>query len=355
LLLWAFLIYYIVVQAQYLASKPTSTSLTREPQSPYVFPAISMCLTTLNSTKAEQFLREASGIGPVLNGSTGMACSAGLGNPNDDIPEDGACGGREIQWIDFPFTVLPTICVTFNTPPLFSSTIAGASLTIAGRFPQMGTADLITYSLDAPNQPLTFPILNSAASKGVLTKVLFQEKQTKLIKDCDPNNQAACQISFQQKCVESLCNCQYPEPNNPITIPGSCELAFRSGECPIRQPIFPCQSAGGTCTLLDACNPEETCPNPSCEASTFTLTPSFREIASPDNADLFVMSFVLASNEIEIAQETLIYNTLQFLSSILGLLAGLLGFSVVTIFEFCDNGFSLGRKKRAAAHAGKMA
>jgi hypothetical protein len=32
LLLWAFLIYYIVVQAQYLASKPTSTSLTREPQ-----------------------------------------------------------------------------------------------------------------------------------------------------------------------------------------------------------------------------------------------------------------------------------------------------------------------------------
>ena len=65
--------------------------------------------------------------------------------------------------------------------------------------------------------------------------------------------------------------------------------------------------------------------------------------------EVLAISFTLSTTEIEVAQEVLIYSGWQFVGGILGFMAGLLGFSVVTCCEFCDNGLTLRRKRKEAA------
>ncbi|KAI9009182.1 hypothetical protein DFJ74DRAFT_354864 [Hyaloraphidium curvatum] len=365
LVLWGLFIAYVVIQAMYLASRPTSTSVGKERRSPFPFPGFAVCLSTLNATKAKEFVAvPTGGIQGLVNGtSSGMACVAGLGSLGEDIPAEGTCGPVVTQWVDFPFTILPTVCRIFNTGDSgFAPITPGASLSIAGRFPSYGEFDLISYGIVNAEYPATEPLLNNVVSRGVLYRILLSLEETTLIKDCTdaPGGQSACRINFQQQCVEKNCNCRYPTAENggfdPDAVPGSCERAFLEGRCPTKQPIYPCQSGSGRCTLFEACDPEQACPLPSCVQQRWPVVSSLRPVQALVGArETFILSFTLGSLDVETFVETSIYNGWAFLSGILGLLAGLLGFSVATCCEFCDNTAALNRKKRKAREEAKEA
>lgn len=133
-----------------------------------MFPAVAVCLTTLNSTKATEFVTLApEGVRGVLNGtSNGIACVAGIGSSEDDVPNDGTCGGRTIQWIDFPFSVLPVICNVFNVDGLVTTNSPGGTVTIVGRFPGFRDQDLFSFSLTSQDAINIVPILDASATKG---------------------------------------------------------------------------------------------------------------------------------------------------------------------------------------------
>lgn len=207
-----------------------------------------------------------------------------------------------------------------------------------------------------------FQTNQTLAGLPVLTKVLFSQQTTSLIKGCNATgSQVSCKAAYHQSCVERLCNCKYPS-SRPETIPGNCEDAFLNGTCPVKSPVFPCPPGhgrpGSNCTLLQACNPDAACPLPSCTSSSFPMSTSLRPVPNAvGGRDLFTLSITLASTEVELAQEVAVYTGWQYFTGILAFMAGLLGFSVVTCCEFWDNGFMLRRKRRekAARDAAKEA
>ncbi len=162
------LLVYLVYTIQILVARPTSTDLTRVAQDPFIFPAVAVCLTTLNSTKATAFLTMApGGVRGLLNGTaSGIACAAGIGSVDSEVPQDSTCGGRGVQWIDFPFSLLPSVCNIFNIDSLVTSNSPGATLSVVGRFPDFGESDLFSFSLSPQDDINIVPILGAAATKG---------------------------------------------------------------------------------------------------------------------------------------------------------------------------------------------
>lgn len=359
---------YLIYTARYLASKPTSTEVNKEPRIPFPLPAIALCLRTLNSTLAREFVTPAAGgLQSIVQGNvTGMACFRGLTTSSEDLPDaDGTCGSVTTKWIDYPFTVLPTVCRIFNDGSVtdgenvVQANTVGATFTIVGRFPDFSEADFLSFDLTNPYTPAIIPLLSNSISRGALYRVLYSMEESNLIKDCSDANggQVACQTYHQQQCVEKLCNCKYPDADNPDLIPGSCEASFLAGNCPLKSPVFPCPNGTATgCTLLQSCDPTQQCPWPSCTTNAFPFTSSARVMpARFGGRDSFAISFILTTTDVEVFQQTIIYSGWQFFSGMMGLLSGLLGFSIVTCCEFWDNCYGLRAKKRAAAKEAKAA
>ncbi|KAI9009062.1 hypothetical protein DFJ74DRAFT_686730 [Hyaloraphidium curvatum] len=225
---WAFLwltafslfVTYLVLQTEYLASFPTSTLITQVFVSPTPFPAVSVCISSLNRTTVAAFLRPPRGstvleqVADIFNGS-GVACFYGLHTARQllryEIPSDGSgCSARStVSFVDYPFAWSPTLCIT--TPGDLVADQPGYTLTIVGRVPGLGVLDQLTYGIrqaDAQFQPMLANLL----STGIHTRERFHIGTTRNIRNCDPQpgGQPKCLADFQQQCVEKACSCRYP-------------------------------------------------------------------------------------------------------------------------------------------------
>ncbi|KAI9009069.1 hypothetical protein DFJ74DRAFT_686740 [Hyaloraphidium curvatum] len=348
---------YLVLQTEYLASFPTSTLITQVFVLPTPFPAVSVCISSLNRTTVAAFLRPPRGstvleqIADIFN-SSGVACFYGLHTAHQllryEIPSNGSgCSARStVSFVDYPFAWSPTLCIT--TPGDLVADHPGYTLTIVGRVPGLGVLDQLTYGIrqaDAQFQPMLANLL----STGIHTRERFHIGITRNIRNCDPQpgGQPKCLADFQQQCVEKACSCGYPAVAGNVSLsdlveqlPGSCADKYLNGTCAMAQHGFPCPLwiPGTNCTLSQLCGPDaaqRACPYPSCDETAFPSASSFAPLDAGELAALgvdagaasgaFLLSVVLESQMVSRVDEEPAYTPLSYFGSVGGMVGPTLG------------------------------
>ncbi|KAI9024648.1 Amiloride-sensitive sodium channel-domain-containing protein [Hyaloraphidium curvatum] len=365
---------YLVLQSMYLAESPTSTLITQEVVSPMPFPAVSICLSSLNTSLIRAFVRPIPPGPPqqqleTLLNSSGVLCYFGwrtlrqLWNSDYSLGTQSCRENATLTWADYPFASSPTLCIT--TPPGLLAEQPGVSLRFIGRLPFLEPFDTVTYSLRTPESQIE-PLLSNFVVFGANTRVRFQTTISKSLKECDPNpgGQPVCFSRFQQQCIERACDCKYPviepgmaEEDLAAQLPGSCASKNREGTCTYHDPIFPCPDSKKhrNCTLQTLCGPTESkkaCPLPSCEETDYpqvaSLSPisetTFEDVANGTAGTLFVLSVLLETQTVTLIEETEAYTVLSYLGAVGGMMGLLLGFSVLTILEWFEGCFHIGTK-----------
>ncbi|KAI9024864.1 hypothetical protein DFJ74DRAFT_666459 [Hyaloraphidium curvatum] len=391
LLLWlaavALFITYFVLQTQYLVSDPTSTLITQEFVSPTPFPAVSVCLSTLDPDSVRSFVNVVSGISPEeqlvnLFNSSGILCFYGNRTPRQLANSDYVTGSErcrsdgQLSFIDYPFASSPTLCFTTPANGSIAATQPGYSMIVVGRLPGLATFDSITYAIRKPEEQYS-PLLANLLTLELTTRVRFSISRSTIINNCDsrPGGQSRCFATFQQSCIEQACSCSYPTINTtngadlPSQLPGSCASKNLNGTCNFTQYPYPCRPpySGSNCTLLQACGPEAAkaaCPLPSCEEYEFPQTASTKPItaamlnATVNGAQIngtaavdgtFILSVVLNDQMVTRIDETHAYTPLTYFGSVGGMMGLLLGFSVLTILEWIEGCWIIGKRVERAA------
>lgn len=385
LLSFSLFVGYLVLQSQYLMSSPTSTLITEEFVTPMVFPAVSVCLSTIvpDSIKAFIKLNPGNNIREQLESlfnTSGILCYYTMRNVRQlwnleytDETKDCRVHSR-LEWIDYPFATSPTLCLSTGNQTLESQS-AGSQILLIGKLPNLDTFDSITYSIKRTEDQFQ-PLLANFLTLGLQTRVRFSTSYTTSIKECDdrPGGQPKCMSDFQQRCVERVCNCTYPVITDPIAsdlaeqLPGSCAAKHRLGLCNYDKNIFPCApgnpkiKVANVCNLNDLCGSAralEACPLPSCEQTGFPQVASSRPLSSgvlngtglnSSGAEgIFILQAVLNSQTVTYIREESAYTPLMYFGAVGGMMGLLLGFSMLTIMEWIEGCFKIGRKVQHVA------
>jgi len=248
----------------------------------------------------------------------------------------------------------PTLCLTTNNTDLFAKQ-TGVQMTFVGKLPTLTPFDSITYGIRKPEE-IFEPLLSNFVTIGGQARVRFSYDIVQEIKNCNSTTggQPKCLSSFQQACIETMCNCTYPRIEDsdaadlPSQLPGSCVSKHIRGSCGYNLTGLPCPAGLGfpntdTCTLEQICGSDagqQVCPLPSCEEPSFpsiaTSTPIDRRIldgAVPPAGNessyldgVFVLSVVLGSQTITYAAEEVSYTSLSYFGAVGGMMGLLMGF-----------------------------
>jgi hypothetical protein len=326
---------YFVAQLLQFLSRPSSTLVEAVMESPMAFPSVAICLSTTNASMIRQFFQE-----PVSGGglTLGVRCTFGF----SATTTGSALNGQDCrstarkEWSDYPFGVSPTACLRFNAEGEYVANLPGTTMTFIVNVP--GLANSIAtanFQLLDPKDSV-HPLLSNLIDVSSATKVLFQKSTSSQLDSCtnDAGGQRTCAIKAEQKCVETVCGCTYPDPYSPEDLPGSCAAKLQRGECVYGRPIYQCPGKiNQLCALEDICSPKNIfaqCPYPSCFTMAFPFSASTNQLPSQfQGTGIFVMSVVLRSVDVNTMVEVRGMTLLDFFGSIGGMMGLLLGFSVV--------------------------
>jgi hypothetical protein len=390
MLLWltAFSLFvtYLVLQTQYFTEQPTSTLIVNQFNHTIQFPSVSICISSVEPEAVRHFIKLNPGDTPrdrmaSMFNSTGILCYYGYRTWRQLWNSDFASGSQDcrddakLEWIDYPFSTAPTLCLTTNNSDLFA-TQTGVRMTFMGKLPAVSPFDQLTYGIRKPDQQYE-PLLSNFLNIGVMTRARFRYSLSQSIKDCNSTTggQAKCLSSFQQNCIETACNCTYPVITDeqaadlPEQLHGACVTKNLRGLCNYNTTGYTCPSflalqrakqvraiAANNCTLEQVCASQagqNACPLPSCDASSFpqvaTSTSLSRNVLDgvvPEGGNeteyfrgFFVLSIILDSQTITIIQEVEGYTALSYFGSIggmMGLLLGFVGARAVTLLDLAD-------------------
>lgn len=347
---------YLVLQSMYLASAPTSTLITHDYNDTTDFPSVSVCISTLQPAVIRAFVKPNPGRNPreqmtSLFQSSGVLCYYGWRSLRQlwgsDFAATTLCReAASLEWVDYPFATSPTLCLKTKPQKAYQ---AGISMTIIGKVPDMNGFDQLTYGLRRPEEQFE-PLLANFLETGLNTRVRFGTTVSTFIKACNDTTggQPKCLASFQQSCIEKICNCRYPVINDtgandlPEQLPGSCVVKNLQGQCNYNMTGFPCPagvnpaSRPNGCTLNDVCGSDQArraCPLPSCvdtaypqSASVAFIDPAiFNETGVINATDamngLFILSVILNSQTVTLAQEVVAYTPLSYFGAVGGMVS----------------------------------